>query len=123
MVKDIVFPGILTAVSGLMAPRTTLQISEMEFEPVNLFTIGLAPPGAGTSSALHAGAVKPINRLEETTDKPIVVEDFTRSGVFVHLKATECLVCMRTGMAVFSLSQPDSFFKIYEKMSKNGSGL
>ena len=57
VVKEIMFPAILTAlhVSGLMAPRTKLKMSHIEFEPVNLFTIVLAPPGSGKSAALQAG--------------------------------------------------------------------
>lgn len=171
VVKEIMLPAILTAVSGLMAPKTRLQISAIEEEPVNLFTIVLAPPGAGKSAALHAGIENPIIGLEESTDRPILVEDLTRNGVFNHLKSTEGLgvyakdevhVVMasmvgkggkevdkdllikffdnaqwtvnkgntakrdripRTGMAFFGLSQPDSFFSVYENMSKQGNGL
>jgi len=89
VVKEIMFPGILSAVSGLMAPKTTLRMSAIELEPVNLFTIVLAPPGAGKSAALHAGVENPIITLEESIENPILVEDFTRSGVFIHLKTTE----------------------------------
>jgi hypothetical protein len=118
VVKDIMFLGILTAVSGLMEPKTTLQTSEMEFEPVNLFTIVLAPPGASKGAALHAGVETPIILLEETTDKPILVEDFTRNGVFVHLKATDGLGVYAKDEVHYSLSSDTlRWFEISEIVS------
>ena len=103
-------PGILSAVSGLMAPKTRLKMSEIEEEPVNLFMIVLAPPGAGKSAALRAGIENPIVSLEASIDMPIFVEDFTRSGVFLHLKGTE-------GMGVFA---KDEVHVVMEKMVSNG---
>jgi hypothetical protein len=110
VVKEIMFPAILSAVSGLIAPKTKLKMSEIEEEPVNLFMIVLAPPGAGKSAALRAGIEIPIVSLEETIDRPVLVEDFTRSGVFLHLKTTE-------GMGVFAT---DEVHVILEKMVGNG---
>jgi len=172
VVKEIMFPGILTAISGLMAPNTTLKISPIELEPSNLFIVVLAPPGAGKSAALHAGVENPITTLEESIDHPILMEDFTRTGVFMHLKTTEGQgifakdevhiilekLCgqtrerdidkdlfikffdnaqwtvnkgnsakrervRKTGMAFFGLSQPNSFYTIYSKLSKKRNGL
>ena len=172
VVKEIMLPAILTAVSGLIAPKTRLRMSAIEEEPVNLFTIVLAPPGAGKSAALHAAVENPIIGLEESTETPILVEDFTRNGVFNHLKSTDGLGVFakdevhviissmvgkgagkdmdkdllikffdnaqwtvnkgnsakrerisRTGMAFFGLSQPESFFAVYEKLVKQGNGL
>ena len=61
VVKEIMFPAILTVVSGLMAPKTRLQKSAIfEDEPINLFTIVLAMPGTGKSAALHAEIKNPI---------------------------------------------------------------
>ena len=84
-------------------------MSEIEEEPVNLFTIVLAPPGAGKSAALKAGIENPIVSLEESIDRPILVEDFTRSGVFLHLKTTE-------GLGVFA---KDEVHILLEKMVSN----
>ena len=84
-------------------------MSEIEEEPVNLFTIVLAPPGAGKSAAFKAGIENPIVSLEESIDRPILVEDFTRSGVFLHLKTTE-------GLGVFA---KDEVHILLEKMVSN----
>lgn len=88
VVKEIMFPANLTSLSGLMAPKTKLKMSHIEFEPVNLFTIVLAPPGSGKSAALHAAIERPILAVEDNCDSPILVEDVTKNGLFVHLKET-----------------------------------
>ena len=88
VVKEIMFPAILTALSGLMAPRTKLKMSHIEFEPVNLFTIVLAPPGSGKSAALQAGIQGPVLAVEDNCDMPILIEDATKNGLFLHLKET-----------------------------------
>ena len=172
VVKEIMLPAILIAVSGLIAPKARLRMSAIEEEPVNLFTTVLAPHGAGKSAALHATVENPIIGLEESTETPILGEDFTRSGVFNYLKSTDGLGVFakdevhviissmvgkgagkdmdkdllikffdnaqwtvnkgnsakrerisRTGMAFFGLSQPESFFSVYEKLAKQGNGL
>lgn len=112
VVKEIMFPGILSAVSGLMAPKTKLKMSEIEEEPVNLFAIVLAPPGAGKTAALRAGIENPIVNLEASIDMPILVEDFTRSGVFLHLKTTE-------GMGVFAKDEVHVVMENMVGSSKN----
>ncbi len=106
VVKEIMFPAILSAVSGLIAAKAKLKMSEIEEELVNLFVIVLAPPGAGKSAALQAGIETPVVSLEETIDRPV-----TRSGVFLHLKT------MTEGMGVFA---KDEVHIILEKMVGNG---
>jgi len=69
----------------------------------------VARPGAGKSAAMHA-VENPIITLEETTDMPILVEDFTRSGVFVHLKTTD-------GLGIYA---KDEVHVVMEKMISNG---
>ena len=68
---EIMFPGILTALLGLMAPKTKLKMSPIELEPVNLFNFVLAPPGFGKSVALQAGVNGPILSFEEHCDAPV----------------------------------------------------
>ena len=41
VVKEIMLPPILTALSGLIAPETRHRVSAIEEEPLNLFTIVL----------------------------------------------------------------------------------
>lgn len=112
VVKEIMFPGILTALSGLMAPKTKLKMSPIELEPVNLFTIVLAPPGSGKSAALQAGVNGPILALEEHCDAPVLIEDFSKHGVFLHLKATE-------GVGVFARDEVHVFVQNLIGSSKN----
>jgi len=62
-----------------MAPETNLKMSHIEFEPVNLFTIVLAPPGSGKGGALQAGFKGPVLAAEESCDAPIVIDDVTKN--------------------------------------------
>ena len=112
VVKEIMLPGILTALSGLMAPKTKLEMSAIELEPVNLFTIVLAPPGSGKSAALQAGVNGPILALEEHCDTPVLIEDFSKHGVFLHLKETE-------GVGVFARDEVHVFVESLLSSSKN----
>ncbi|XP_048587964.1 uncharacterized protein LOC116605640 [Nematostella vectensis] len=89
VVKEIMFPAILTGISGVMAPRTTIKLSKNEYEPVNLFTVILAPTGAGKTAAMKAAIDEPLSALDESCEAPILIEDFSKSGLFNHLKNTD----------------------------------
>ena len=82
------FSAILTAFFRLIVLKTKLKISNIEFELVNLLklTFVSAPLGSGKSAALQAGVNGPILAVKENCDAPIVIEDITKNGLFLHLK-------------------------------------
>ena len=71
----------------LMGPKTKLRICDKYSKPCNLFNGCLNEPGAGKSPAFELAVESPAKDLEKPAYS-VVVHDFTRKGLFLHL--TRC---------------------------------
>ena len=105
----------MSVVSTLMGPKTKLCIRPSYSEPCNLYTVCLSEPGAGKSQAFELAVERPLRSLTDPLAQSVVVNDFTRKGLFQHLVAHE-------GRALLAHSEMSSFYELILKKQNEGSG-
>ena len=111
---EFILIAAISVVSTLMGPKTKLRIRDRYSEPCNLYTVCLSEPGAGKSQAFEVAVESPIKSLKEPAHS-VVVQDFTRKGLFQHLVSHE-------GRALLAHSEMSSFYELILKKQQEGSG-
>ena len=112
---EFVLVAAMSVVSTLMGPKTKLSIRPTYSEPCNLFTVCLSEPGAGKSQAFELAVERPLRHLENSVAQSVVVNDFSRKGLFQHLVAHD-------GRALIAHSEMSSFYELILKKQLEGSG-
>ena len=112
---EFVLVAAMSVVSTLMGPKTKLRIRPTYSEPCNLFTVCLSEPGAGKSQAFELAVERPLRHLENSVAQSVVVNDFTRKGLFQHLVAHD-------GRALIAHSEMSSFYELILKKQLECSG-
>ena len=112
---EFVLVAAMSVVSTLMGPKTKLSIRPTYREPCNLFTVCLSEPGAGKSQAFELAVERPLRNLKNSMAQSVVVNDFTRKGLFQRLVAKD-------GRALIAHSEMSSFYELILKKQLEGSG-
>ena len=82
---EFIFTAALTTVAALMGPKVYMRLRKEYPEPVNLFTICMAEPGAGKGQAFRMSIIDPIMSLGSPLSN-ILVDEYTCRGLFRHLQ-------------------------------------
>ena len=70
-------------------PKMKLKLSFIEKENVTLDGVVIAPPGAAKGGCIRGSVIKPIaSYLEKRVDEPILLENVSEIGAFLHAKAS-----------------------------------
>ena len=84
-----------------------MKVRDTYTEPTNIYTICMAPPGAGKSQAFRESIMAPIDSLGLPASK-ILVDDYTRRGIFSHLQ-------QQGGRALAAYEEMSAFFDLIQK--------
>lgn len=127
---EFVLLSAFPAAATLMGPSSVVKVRATYTEPINLFGLVLALPGAGKSQAFELTVTSPFNMLDNPPPK-IVVGDHTRSGLARHLVDNDGMALIASDelcafLDNFSLKKRDSqderafLNKVYDR--KHGTG-
>lgn len=111
---EFVFTAAVTAVASLMGPKVYVRLREEYPEPVNIFTICMAEPGAGKSQAFRMAIIDPLMALGPPMSN-ILVDEYTRRGLFRHLQ-------QNGGRGLLAYEELTSFFDQVHRRQLEGSG-
>lgn len=111
---EFIFTAALTTVAALMGPKVYVRLRKEYPEPVNLFTICMAEPGAGKSQAFRMSIIDPIMSLGSPLSN-ILVDEYTRRGLFRHLQ-------QNSGRGLLAYEELTSFFDQVHRRQLEGSG-
>lgn len=110
---EFVFIAAVTTVACLMGPKVYVRLRHEYPEPVNLFAICMAEPGAGKSQAFRMLIIDPLMSLGSMSN--ILVDEYTRRGLFRHLQ-------QNSGRGLLAYEELTSFFDQVHKRQLEGSG-
>lgn len=103
-----------TSTSGLIR-KSTLKVFT-RYEEVHLFTVVIAPSGAGKTPACHLGCIDPIvEYLEPKIDKSIVMNDASSNGLVNHFVSVDTV-------PILCIEEAHSFLMKISSLSKSPQG-
>ena len=111
---EFVFTAALTTVAAIMGPKVYVRLRKEYPEPVNLFTICMAEPGAGKSQAFRMSIIDPLMSLGGPMSN-ILVDEYTRRGLFRHLQRNY-------GRGLLAYEELTSFFDQVHRKQLEGTG-
>lgn len=111
---EFVFTAAITTVASIMGPKVYVHVRDEYPEPVNLFTICMAEPGAGKSQAFRMSIIDPLMSLGYPMCN-ILVDEYTRRGLFRHLQ-------QNSGRGLLAYEELTSFFDQVHRRQLEGSG-
>ena len=87
--REMLSLSALTSTSALIR-KSLLRVFSTYEEKGNLFTVVIAPSGAGKTPACHLGCIDPIGEhLEPKIEKSIVMDDASANGLFNHFVSVD----------------------------------
>ena len=110
---EFMFVTALSTTGCLMGPNSLISVRETYSEPTNMFTVCMGPPGCGKSQAFRLAILDPLNDVGKKSlmsvmhiaipnnmrhlhnviigapMSEILVDDYTRRGLFNHLQSHE----------------------------------
>lgn len=107
---EFVFAAAITAVAALMGPNVFVRLREEYSEPVNIYTVIMAEPGAGKSQAFRLAVIDPLESMQH-----FLIDDYTRKGLFRHLQRT-------SGRGLLAYEELTQFFEVVHKRQLEGTG-
>ena len=110
---EYVFIGALVTTAVLMGPKCFVKVRDTYREPTNLYAICIGFPGSGKSQAYRMTVGDPIQSLE-TPLSTILVDDYTKKGLFRHLQN-------HSGRALLAHEEMGSFFDLVHKRQLEGN--
>ena len=82
--REMLLLSALTSTCALIG-KSLLKVFSVYEEKGNLFTVVIAPSGAGKTRACHSGCLNPIVvHLETKIEKSIIMDDVSSNGLFNH---------------------------------------
>lgn len=104
---EFLFCGCLTTVATLMGPLSSVKVRETYSEPTNLYLVCVAEPGVGKTQAIRLSVLDPLSAIGPPLSH-IHVDDYTRQGLFAHLKQQE-------HRALMAYDEISSFFDLIQR--------
>ena len=104
---EFLFCGCLTTVATLMGPLSSVKVRETYFEPTNIYLVCVAEPGVGKTQAIRLSVLDPLSAIGPPISH-IHVDDYTRQGLFMHLKNQE-------HRALMAYDEISSFFDLIQR--------
>ena len=122
--REMLLLSALTSTSALIG-KSSLKVFSTYEEKGNLFTVVIAPSGAGKTPACHLGCIDPIvEYLEPKIEKSIVMDDASSNGLFNHFASgdTVPVLCIDEAhsflMKISSFSKPQQANLTMERLCK-----
>ena len=104
---EFLFCGCLTTVATLMGPLSSVKVRETYFEPTNIYLVCVAEPGVGKTQVIRLSVLDPLSAIGPPISH-IHVDDYTRQGLFTHLKNQE-------HRALMAYDEISSFFDLIQR--------
>ena len=104
---EFLFCGCLTTVATLMGPLSSVKVRETYFEPTNIYLVCVAEPRVGKTQAIRLSVLDPLSAIGPPISH-IHVDDYTRQGLFTHLKNQE-------HRALMAYDEISSFFDLIQR--------
>ena len=110
---EYVFVRALATTAALMGPKCFVEVRTTYREPTNLFAICVDFPESGKSQAYRMTVKDPLESLEFPLST-MLVDDYTKKGLFRHLQDYE-------GRAYLAHEEMGAFFDLFQKRQVKGN--